>query len=241
MIRRIQTNTFNRILLIALALLALEVVISGGGFLVGIGIFAFVIFLGWKNYDSSFGKVVFWIGLLAQVLLFLSLFAVQFFIVAMLIVFFWQFRKRRKEPELVKPYYKNPEDSKHRLIEVRPLMEQRFIGSDRTSDAAYEWRDINIQGAVGDKVIDLSNTVVAYDAIVSVRHFLGNITIYVPYDVDVSIHTSLFFGKVTIFDELDRKLLNESVHYKTEGYADATQRIKIVLSSVSGDVEVRRR
>lgn len=127
------------------------------------------------------------------------------------------------------------------LVQVDNLFNERFFDDFRTEETAYQWKDVNMHGIYGDRVIDLSNTVLPYDtAIISIRHLVGNIEIYVPYEVEVSIHHSSIFGRASIFGEYHGRLMNKSLHYETKKYNTAHQRVKIVTSLFSGDIEVKR-
>lgn len=115
-----------------------------------------------------------------------------------------------------------------------------MFGDQSTTEHAYYWQDINIHGAFGDRVIDLSNTVLPEDtAVISIRHLIGNIEIHVPYEVGVSIHHSSIFGRAHILGE-HRNLMNQSLSYQTEGYTATYPRVKIITSLLSGDIEVKR-
>lgn len=90
-------------------------------------------------------------------------------------------------------------------------------------------------------LLDLSNTVLPNDtAVISIRHVIGNIEIYVPYEVEVSIHHSSVFGKAHILGKHHLKLMNKSIHYQTANYDTAYPRVKIITSLFSGDIEVKR-
>src|SRR5699024_42966 len=111
----------------------------------------------------------------------------------------------------------------------------------KTSDTAYQWRDIHIHGAFGARVIDLSNTVLPNEtAVISIRHLMCYIEIYVPYEVEVSIQHSSIFVRTHIFGEHHWNLVNKTLFYQTENYDQATPRVKIVTSILSGDIEVKR-
>ena len=108
------------------------------------------------------------------------------------------------------------------IVRINPLFKQILYGDQYTEQTAYEWSDINIQGLIGDKVIDLSNTVLPDDtAVISIRHGVGNIVIYVPYDVEFSIQHSAAFGRAYILHKEHLDLLNQNVHYETGAYGNA--------------------
>ena len=100
-----------------------------------------------------------------------------------------------------------------------------------TEETAYEWQDINIHGGIGDRIIDLSNTVLPEDtAVISIRHLVGNIVIYVPYEVEIMIHHSAIFGRSYILNEYIHNLMNQIISYKTKNYDTTYPRVKIITS-----------
>lgn len=241
MIRKIPTTTLNWVIMITLAILLVELLTFGGGFLFTALFLGFLIFLGWKNYHSLFGKVLFWVGIVSLVLNVLNMYAVRFLVIALIILFFLQYRKSKHEPEYIKPRFDaNAGPETETLTEIKPLLQHRFYGEQKTEDVPYQWRDVNIHGGFGDRIIDLSNTVIQEDAIISIRHFMGSIKIYVPYEVEVSVQHSCMFGHLSVFQSHERKLFNQSVAFQTKNYQQGKPRVKIVTSIFSGDIEVRR-
>jgi lia operon protein LiaF len=241
MLNRIPTHMFNWILIITLAILLFELMFFGGGFIFTALFLGFLIFLGWKNYHTLIGKVLFWIGAVSLALNVLNMYALRFLFLAVIFLFFRHYYKSKKEPAYIKPQF-NGETSiqSETLTEFSPLLQHKFLGDQKTEDTPYQWRDINIHGGIGDRVIDLSNTVIQEDAVISIRHFIGNIKIYVPYEVEVAVLHSSIFGHLSIFQKYEKKLVNQSVAFQTENYLKGKPRVKIVTSVFSGDIEVRR-
>ncbi|MED3644592.1 LiaF-related protein [Caldifermentibacillus hisashii] len=61
------------------------------------------------------------------------------------------------------------------MVKIDPLFDHKLFGNQKTEDTAYQWRDINIYGAFGNRIIDLSNTVLPQDtAVISIRHIIRN-------------------------------------------------------------------
>lgn len=236
------TQTVNWILIIGIILFIIELTFFNGGLIISGVIFGVLAFAGWKNYEENWGKVLFWIGLIGLVITFLNTIAVRFLVVVCIILFLIDYSKNRKLS-----FFK-PERSSDSIIiqdepivRINPLFKQILYGDQYTEQTAYEWSDINIQGLIGDKVIDLSNTVLPDDtAVISIRHGVGNIVIYVPYDVEFSIQHSAAFGRAYILHKEHLDLLNQNVHYETGAYGNAISRVKIVTSLISGNIEVKR-
>jgi lia operon protein LiaF len=237
MMRNIPTKRLNTVIFLTFLFFVLELLGRGGEMLPGIVILGLMAYIGWKQYDTTFGKIICWIGIVGLLAQTLSLFAFQFFVVAVLVLLFLEYRKQDKEEEWIRPDDRMAEESS--LQKKDTLFKHRFAGRQVTPQGPYQWRDIHVQSGFGSKTIDLSNTVIHDTAVVSIRHLFGKITVLVPYDLEVQFHHSTFYGTASIFEEKE-KLMNETISYETEGYEAAKARVKIIISMLSGDVEVKR-
>ncbi|MCR6095652.1 cell wall-active antibiotics response protein [Salipaludibacillus agaradhaerens] len=240
MLKRIPTRSMNWILMITLAILFFELMFFGGGLFFSALFLGFLTFLGWKNYRTFLGKLLFWIGIVSLALNILTMYSVRFLFIGLLVLFFREYRRSSHDPDYITPRMMKGDREKGEIVTSKPLFQHRFLGDQQTEDMPYQWRDINIHGGIGDRIIDLSNTVIQDDAIISIRHLFGNIKIYVPYEIEVSVHHSTMFGNVSIFHKINKKMLNETLIYETENFQQVKPGVKIVTSVFSGDVEVRR-
>ncbi|MFG6147187.1 cell wall-active antibiotics response protein LiaF [Halobacillus sp. B23F22_1] len=237
MLRRMSTDTVNIILLIGAILLVLEVAFFNGGLIVSVVFSGLLIYFGWKSYKKLWAKVIFWIGAISLFATIINMMAVRFLIIAALVLAIRHYYRSKNAPERIEPViYEEMESSGG-----EPVLRQKFFGDDSTPDRAYKWQDINIHGGFGERIVDLSNTVLPNDeAVISIRHFVGNLYIYVPYEVEVSIQHSAILGRSTIFQYRNTKLINQTVSYQTSDYVLRKPRVKIVTSLGSGDIEVKR-
>ena len=238
MLKKLSTNTINTILIIGVVLLVVEIVFFNGGLVFSVLFSGVLIYIGWKNYKPLWRKVLFWVGVISLVFTILSMIAVRFLIVAMILIFLMNYFKSREKPERLEPEII---DRRQEIPDHEPLLKQKFFGDETTPNRSYEWNDVNIHGGFGDRIIDLSHTVLPHDeAVISIRHLVGNITVYVPYEVEVNIHHSALIGRVSVFQYKKTKVLNQVLSYQTENYRSTKPRVKILTSMVSGDLEVKR-
>ncbi|PAV28641.1 hypothetical protein CIL05_15205 [Virgibacillus profundi] len=242
MFKRLNTDTLNWILIIGVILFVIELAFFHGGMIASALFSGILIYVGWKKFNRLWGKIVFWLGVVGAVFAVLNMLAVRFLIIAAIVLFIINYSKSKKEAEFIKPTLSiDQEVIIDPVVQVKPLFDHKIFDDQKTEDTAYQWRDVNIHGAFGDRVIDLSNTVLPNDtAVISIRHLVGNIEIYVPYEVEVSIHHSSIFGRAHILGEQNWKLMNQSLFYQTEKYDSALPRVKIITSLLSGDIEVKR-
>ncbi|UCZ52115.1 cell wall-active antibiotics response protein LiaF [Bacillus shivajii] len=240
MLKHMSTNAFNWIFLVGAFLFVFEVLFLGRGIAFAALLFILFIYFGKKYGGHLVGKLFFWFGVTSLIFTFLSLIAVRFLFIMFVIIFFIQYHKSKEEPERVKPQFDKTKETAEGLVYVESLFKNRFFGKQKTSQKPYQWRDINVHGGIGDRIIDLSNTVLREDGVISIRHGIGDIKVYIPYEVEVKIDHSAVFGRATIFQERHESLFNKKLSYVTAGYNDGTPRVKIVTSILSGDIEVKR-
>ncbi|UOQ45206.1 cell wall-active antibiotics response protein LiaF [Halobacillus salinarum] len=239
MFKHVSTDTINSILIIGVILLVVEVVFFNGGLIFSMLFSGLFIYLGWKKYKKLWGKIFFWIGLLSLVFTILSMIAVRFIIVAIIVLFVRSFYRSKQNPERIEPQIEV--DEFDFPTGGKLLFEQKFFGDQSTPNHSYQWRDINIQGGFGDRIIDLSHTVLPEDeAVISIRHLVGNLLIYVPYEVEVSIQHSAVLGRAAVFQYKKTKMFNQTASYLTPDYGVKKPRVKIITSVLSGDIEVKR-
>lgn len=240
MFKRLSTDYFNWILIIGVILFIFEIAFFYGGTIIPALFSALFMYIGWRYFNRLWGKILFWISLVSLVFAVLNLLAVRFLIIAAIVLFVMNYSKSKKHAKQYEPILPGSE-IKETLIEIEPLFKPAIFDDQITDDTAYQWKDINIHGVFGDRVIDLSNTVLPNDtAVISIRHLVGNIEIYVPYEVEVSIHHSSIFGRGHILGTHHLQLMNKTLFYQTANYDMSKQRVKIITSLFSGDIEVKR-
>ncbi|NQG97362.1 hypothetical protein HO675_04585 [Streptococcus suis] len=103
----------------------------------------------------------------------------------------------------------------------------------------FGYEDINMIRLFGNDVIDLDETVLTgRDNIFVVRKIFGKTKIIVPIDVEVSLSASSIYGSVRFMGQPQLDLRNENVSLSSPNYLQSHKRIKIVVNSILGDVEV---
>ncbi|MFU0792072.1 cell wall-active antibiotics response protein LiaF [Cerasibacillus sp. JNUCC 74] len=241
MFKQLSTDTLNWIFIVGVILFIIELTFFQGGMIIPALFFALLIYIGRQRFSKLWGKLAFWGGIVGVVFSVLNMLAVRFLVIAAIVIFIINYSKSKKEAKWIKPELSGFQEEKEELVSKRPLFYHRLFADQRTDEIAYEWRDINIHGAFGDRVIDLSNTVLPNDtAVISIRHLVGNIEIYVPYEVEISIQHSSIIGRALILGKYHDKLMNQTLLYQTEGYDKTYPRVKIITSLASGDIEVKR-
>lgn|SRR5690554_1562859 len=242
MFQKLNTSLINWVILISIALVIIEIAFFNGGLVVSLAISFGVLYAGYYYYKETYGKILFWVGLLSVVLTILNMIAVRFIIIVIIIYVLRVYYLSRHDPEKIKPLFFETTESDESLIEGKSLLPQQLFTKRMTPDHPYPWQDVHIAGIVGDTIIDLTEAFLPdeEDSVISIRHGFGNIIIYVPYELEVSVNHSTLLGQVSVFNKNYGFIVNETIHTKTEHFHDTTKRLKIMTSVLSGNLEVVR-
>lgn len=243
MLNKIKDDYLSWLVLIGAILLLLEVFFFNPGLIFSLFVSGSMVYFGRKLLHKVIGKVLFWAGLFFFIGSVIGMLVFRFFIVVVLIYIVFHFAQSKKKPDIIRPIIDEPAPSagKDLLVESSPLFKNIWFGSQKTPQQAYEWNDINIVAGVGDTVVDFSYTVLPKgEAVIFIRNIVGNIKIYVPYDIEVNIHHTTMAGTADLLEYHQDRAINQQVKVKTPGYDQAEQKIKIFTSMLVGDIEVKR-
>ena len=125
-------------------------------------------------------------------------------------------------------------------LKAKPIRSQ-WIGSHTHDSDFYAFDDINIIRLTGSDTIDLSRVIVTgKNNVVIIRKIYGPTRILVPIDVSVKLETAAIYGSVRYFDFEEYDLRNESLKLWHED-EEALKVVKIIVSTLAGDIEVVRK
>lgn len=225
------------IIIIGLVLFVIDFVFLEPGSIFLLALAGVGLFIGWRSFQTSTGKIFFWSGAFFLFIAILNTFAIRFFIVSIAIYYGWKWYQQNKEK--ANTYIPSPaEDSFDSFSEETKTEQTDWFGRVEKGEDPYTWEDLNIQSVVGEVVIDLNNTMLtSEDAVIVCRHLAGTIRIIVPYDIDVKIDHSILYGDVQIFDKIEKGVFNRRFQYETN---DSPLRIKIYSQMLAGKLEVVR-
>ena len=101
--------------------------------------------------------------------------------------------------------------------------------------------DINLFRLMGKDTIHLEHVILSnHDNVIILRKLVGTTRIIVPVDVEVSLSVNSLYGDLTFLDQPKRALRNEQFHQETIDYLKSPKSVKILLTTMVGDVEVVR-
>ena len=101
--------------------------------------------------------------------------------------------------------------------------------------------DINLFRLMGKDTIHLEHVILTnHDNVIILRKIVGTTKIIVPVDVEVSLSVNSLYGDLIFFDQPKRALRNEQFRRETRDYLKSPKSVKILLTTMVGDVEVVR-
>lgn len=120
-----------------------------------------------------------------------------------------------------------------------PHFRSSFIGDIRLLNNRFELEDMTIRNGIGDVKIDLSKAIISEgETVIVINGIIGNIDIYVPYDLEVSVQGIVTIGDLHVFDHR-MSGFNRQLSIATKDYKTSLRRVKLVLSLFIGDIDVR--
>ncbi|MCC9883538.1 cell wall-active antibiotics response protein, partial [Streptococcus agalactiae] len=130
---------------------------------------------------------------------------------------------------------------KNHQLDVKTTRNQ-WLGTDQHESDFYDFEDINIIRISGTDTIDLTNVIVSgQDNVIIIQKVFGDTKVLVPLDVAVKADISSVYGSVQYFDFEEYDLRNESIKLSQEEEYYLLKRVKLVVNTIAGKVEVSRK
>jgi lia operon protein LiaF len=120
-----------------------------------------------------------------------------------------------------------------------PLFQTALIGDWQLFNQQLEWTDIQLSYGLGDVKIDLTKALIPEgESAIVISGLVGDVDIYVPYDLDLAVAATVVAGNLEVLGHRQNGI-NRQVQLATKGYKTAPRRVKICVSLLIGDVDVR--
>ncbi|WP_431809384.1 cell wall-active antibiotics response protein LiaF [Brevibacillus agri] len=114
-----------------------------------------------------------------------------------------------------------------------------LIGDYHLTSGRFELSALHVWHGIGDVVIDLSRAVLMQDeAVLVVEGWVGDVTIYVPVDLPVSVNAELSLGDLEVLSHRQGGI-NRSVRIRSDQYEEAAQKVNVHISLLVGDIKVK--
>lgn len=193
-----------------------------------------------KEKNTTIAYVLMIIGFGFLIFAFVNSFAFALIFAVLIIYNCYQlFRSSSKISHLelfVKP---SPSHNEH-YSQTEPFFKNKLVGEYRELKQGYAIEDINIQTGFGDILIDLTEKIIPEgETVILIRGMVGSIYLNIPSDVALAMEVSLLCGKTKLLDEESKTTINLTKKYQNVDYKNASRKIKIVVSLLVGDVEVK--
>ncbi|MGT2888246.1 cell wall-active antibiotics response protein LiaF [Streptococcus didelphis] len=125
-------------------------------------------------------------------------------------------------------------------ISVKPTKHQ-WIGAANYESDYYAFDDINIIRVSGNDTIDLTNVIVTgQDNVIMIRKLFGRTKVLVPIDVAVTLDVSSVYASVNFLGCQEYDLRNESIKLGYNKDSASLKKVKIVINTIAGNIEVAR-
>lgn len=224
--------------------LLLEIFVFNPGLIFSLLVSIGMMYISKKSLQGGVGKILFWVGLLIFIVSILNMVTVKIILFTILAYYLFQLFQKKNTTDVIKPIIKDKETEPHiqePIIKKKPLFTNSFYNRNITPDHVYEWHDINIQCGITNTKVDLSYTVLPEgETVMMIKNIVGDVKLYIPYDMEVSINHSILFGSYHIFGEEEENAWNKNVSIRTANFDQAETRVKIFTSFLAGSLEVKR-
>lgn len=114
-----------------------------------------------------------------------------------------------------------------------------LIGDFHLTSGRFELNYLHVWHGIGDVVIDLSRAMLMRDeAVLVVEGWVGDVTIYVPVDLPVSVTAGLSIGDLEVLSHRQGGI-NRSVKVRSDQYDEALHKVNLHISLLVGDIKVK--
>lgn len=140
--------------------------------------------------------------------------------------------------DLVRNIHGETEAEGERVV-FTPTIRRSFIGDIHYTGESFDLNDLTIWNGIGDVRLDLSKAMIPEgETVIIVQCIIGQIDFYIPEDLAVMIQSSTIIGEVSLFHE-KHEGINQQLSMATRHYKEVPRRVKLILSTVIGEVKVR--
>ncbi|MFB4163752.1 cell wall-active antibiotics response protein LiaF [Alteribacillus sp. JSM 102045] len=122
---------------------------------------------------------------------------------------------------------------------ITPSYKNMFIGDYKLMKKRFALQDMNVKYGIADISIDFSKAIIDEGETVIVLHGgIGDVDLYVPYDLGISVQASATIGDMNILNHREEGF-NKQLSFSTDHYKEADRKIKVIISVIIGDIDVR--
>jgi lia operon protein LiaF len=119
------------------------------------------------------------------------------------------------------------------------IQKQSLVDSIRWGKDPWVLRNSSIWNVIGEVQIDLTYALFEHkETTLILQGVIGDVDIIVPEDVGVSVTASVLFGQLVVGPEKEVGLMNKIV-WQSQDYAECDQQVKLIISYIVGDIDIK--
>lgn len=238
---KIVRMSWNSLVGSVILILAISIVLK----IVGLGVLLispFILFsIGFLFRRNNYRRLGFFFFVLALFDLVSSLLDLHFInLLFILFICYFIYRYLQKRGKWSKIFSKSRESFMGKAVHITaPPFRNFLIGDLHLINQQFELTDLNLSFGIGDIKIDLTKAIIPEgETTLVVSGLLGDVDLYIPYDLDISVSTTIITGNIEVLGQ-KKAGVNCQIALETAGYKEATRKVKISVSLLAGDLDVR--
>ncbi len=119
------------------------------------------------------------------------------------------------------------------------IQKQNFLQSIKWRDDLWELKNTSIWSVIAEIQMDFSRALIEEkDTTIIFQGIIADIDLIVPEDVALSVEVSAIFGQIKVGSEREAGLMNK-LKWQSPHYETAKQRVKLNVSYLVGDIDIK--
>lgn len=114
-----------------------------------------------------------------------------------------------------------------------------LIGSLDWTKSRWELKNLTIWQGIGEVKMDLSRAVIPPgETIIVIHGWIGDIDIYLPYEVAISMVATINVGSLNVFGHKEAGI-GRSFSFEAPQYQDAEKSVRIIVNLLVGEMDIK--
>lgn len=115
----------------------------------------------------------------------------------------------------------------------------KIVASFKRDKEPWILRSMSLWYVIGELNLDFSLAIPEEKEVTLVlQGILGDIDMIVPEEMGLSVESSVLFGQLDVGLERESGVMNK-IHWQSPNYATAEQRVKLIVSYIVGDIDIK--
>lgn len=119
------------------------------------------------------------------------------------------------------------------------VKEHRFLQSTKRNKEPWELKNTSMWALIAEIELDLSLALTEEgETTIVMQGLIGDIDVLVPEDMGLSLQATVILGQTDVFERRESGMMNK-VNWQSPGYETSKHKVKLVLSYMIGDVDIK--